>query len=74
MSMTQSEAIERLKAMTDEMVYAKDIAPALGAKVDALIKKAKDGTWDRGVCNYFRAGRCVKFYRIDFLKKGGWIS
>lgn len=72
--MTQTEALERLKAMPDEMVHAKDIAPVLGANVGALIRKAKDGKWDRGVCNYIISGRCVKFYRVDFLKKGGWIS
>lgn len=69
-----SDAVKKLMACTDEMVPAKAIAPILGAKPDALIAKAKMGKWDRDVCNYFISGRRVKFYRIDFLKKGGWIS
>ena len=75
LKMTQREALDRLKAMPDEMVYAKDIAPVLGANVGALIRKVKEGKWDRANGNYlyFKGDKTVKFYRLDFLKKGGWI-
>lgn len=69
-----SDAVMNLMAMTEEVVSAKHIAPVLGMKEETIIKKAKTGSWDRGVCNYIISGRCVKFFRIDFLRKGGWIS
>ena len=69
-----SDAVMNLMAMTEEVVSAKYIAPVLGMKEETIIKKAKTGRWDRGVCNYIISGRCVKFFRIDFLRKGGWIS
>ena len=69
-----SDAVMNLMAMTEEVVSAKHIAPVLGMKEETIIKKAKTGRWDRGVCNYIISGRCVKFFRIDFLRKGGWIS
>ena len=40
---------------------------------DEMARLKKDGTWPRDVCNYIVSGRCVKFFRIDFLRKGGWI-
>ena len=74
--MGQHEALERLLSMTDEMVFAKDIAPVLGKHAQVLIDKVKSGEWDRANGNYlyFPGDKTVKFYRIDFLKKGGWIS
>lgn len=74
--MGQHEALERLLSMTDEMVYAKDIGPVLGKHPQFLINKVKNGEWDRANGNYlyFPGDKTVKFYRIDFLKKGGWIS
>lgn len=73
--MTQREAIDRLLAMTDEMVYAKDIAPVLGKHPQVLINKVKEGKWNRSNGNYlyFEGDKTVKFYRVDFLKKGGWL-
>ena len=69
-----SEPVMALIAEKDEMVPAAAIAPILGMKADTIIKKAKIGKWDRGVCNYIISGTRVKFYRIDFLRKGGWIQ
>ena len=69
-----SDRVHLLMEMRDEMVHAKDIAPVLGMNPGVIIKKAKEGTWDRGICNYIVSGRCVKFFRVDFLKKGGWIA
>lgn len=62
-----------LMNMDDDVVPAKAIAPIIHTHPSVMIKKAKDGTWDRNVCNYIVSGRCVKFFRIDFLRKGGWI-
>ena len=69
-----SEPVLQLMARTDDMVPAASIAPILGMKAETIIKKAKTGKWDRGVCNYIVSGTHVKFYRIDFLRKGGWIQ
>jgi hypothetical protein len=68
-----SDAVRTLMAMTDEVVPASAIAPILGIHPQVMIRQAKDGTWSRDVCNYIVSGRCVKFFRIDFLRKGGWI-
>ena len=69
-----SDPVRTLMAWPEEMVPAAMIAPILGMKAETIIKKAKDGKWDRGVCNYIISGTRVKFYRIDFLRKGGWIQ
>lgn len=69
-----SEPVLQLMARTEELVPAAVIAPILGMKADAMIKKAKMGKWDRGVCNYIISGTHVKFFRVDFLRKGGWIQ
>ena len=69
-----SPLVLQLMARTDELVPAAALAPILGMKAETIIKKAKIGKWDRGVCNYIVSGRCVKFFRIDFLRKGGWIQ
>ena len=70
-----SEAVLRLMNMTDDMVYAKDIAKVVGMRPDVIIKKAKSGTWPREICNYLESenGNSVKFFRVDLLRKGGWI-
>ena len=75
MSVTQKEALDRLLAMPDEMVYAKDISPVLGTHPQQLVNAVKAGNWDRRICNVFHipGGKTVKFYRVDFLKKGGWL-
>ena len=69
-----SEPVMALIAEKDEMVPAAAIAPILGMKADTIIKKAKIGKWDREVCNYIISGTRVKFFRVDFLRKGGWIQ
>lgn len=71
---TYSDAVLALMSRTDELVPAAAIAPIVHIKPDVIIKYAKDGTWPREVCNYIVSGRCVKFFRIDFLRKGGWIQ
>ena len=69
-----SDPVRELMQRTDELVPAAVIAPILGMKAETIIKKAKIGKWDRGVCNYIVSGTRVKFFRVDFLRKGGWIN
>ena len=70
-----TDEVLRLIHMDDEMIYAKDIAPILHMNPDVIIKRVKDGDWlMEHLGNYIITGRCVKFFRIDFLRKGGWIQ
>lgn len=69
-----SQPILDLIGRRDEMVTAKDIAPIVRMNVDVIIKYAKEGKWPREICNYIISGTHVKFFRIDFLRKGGWIQ
>ena len=71
---TYTPEILALMHTPDEMIYAKDIAPIVKMKPDVIIKYAKDGTWPREICNYIVSGTHVKFFRVDFLRKGGWIQ
>ena len=75
MTVTQKAALDRLMSMPDEMVYAKDIGPVLGTHPQQLVNAVKTDSWDRRICNVFHipGSKTVKFYRVDFLKKGGWI-
>ena len=69
-----SEAVKALMAMPEDVVPAKAIAPVLKMHPSVIVHQAKSGEWDRGICNYVISGRRVKFFRVDFLKKGGWIA
>ena len=70
-----TDEVLRLINMKDEMIYAKDISPVIHIKPDTIIRYVKTGTWDADrLGNFIESGRCVKFYRIDFLRKGGWIQ
>ena len=71
---TYTEPVLALMARQDELVPAAAIAPIVKMKPDVIIKKAKDGEWPLRICNYIVSGTHVKFYRIDFLRKGGWIQ
>ena len=68
-----TEAVMALMARTDEMVPAAAIAPIVRMHPSVTIKYAKDGTWPREICNYIVSGNRVKFFRVDFLRKGGWV-
>ena len=68
-----SDEIRRLMDMDSEMVTAADIAPVVRMNPHAIVLAAKAGQWDRGVCNYIVSGNRVKFFRVDLLRKGGWI-
>ena len=69
-----SDAILALMARDEELVPAAALAPVVRMHPSVMIKYAKDGTWPREICNYIVSGRNVKFFRIDFLRKGGWIA
>ena len=67
------EALLALISRKDEMVPAAAIAPILRMKPERIVGYAKAGQWPREICNYIVSGRNGKFFRIDFLRKGGWI-
>lgn len=76
-----SAQILALMEREDEMITAADIAPIVHMDKDVIIKRAKKGKWPREVCNYIISGEeddspgaHVKFFRIDFLRKGSWIT
>lgn len=69
-----SEPILALMEREDEMVTAADIAPVVRMHPEVIVRYAKTGQWPREICNYVISGTRVKFFRIDFLRKGGWID
>ena len=69
-----TDAVLALMARTDEVVPAAAIAPIVKMHPSVIVAKAKSGEWPERICNYIVSGRCVKFFRIDFLRKGGWIQ
>lgn len=69
-----TDAVMALMSREDEVVPAAAIAPIVKMHPSVIIKYAKEGRWSREICNYIVSGRCVKFFRIDFLRKGGWIQ
>ena len=74
MTPVYTEPVLALMSRTDEVVPAAAIAPIVRMHPSVIIHKAKNGEWPREICNYVISGRCVKFFRIDFLRKGGWIQ
>ena len=71
---TYTDDVVALILSERELVYAEDIAPIVRMHPDVIRKKARDGTWPREICNYIVNGRTVKFFKVDFLRKGGWIQ
>lgn len=73
-----SPQILALMEREDEMITAADIASIVRMDKDVIIKRAKKGEWSREICNYIVSGEGpgahVKFFRVDFLRKGGWIA
>ena len=68
-----SEPVLALIDRDDEMVTAADIAQIVRMHPSVIIKYAKEGKWPTTICNCIVSGNRVKFFRIDFLRKGGWI-
>ena len=69
-----SEPVLALMNRDDEMVTAADIAPIVRMHPQVIVRYAKTWQWPREICNYVVSGNRVKFFRIDFLRKGGWIA
>ena len=69
-----SDEIYALMDRDDELITAADLAPNVRMHTQVIVKYAKDGQWPREICNYIISGNRVKFFRVDFLRKGGWIS
>ena len=67
-----SDPVRELMAMTDEVVPARVLAPIVKMHPQEIINQARTGEWKR--CEFIFSGRRVKFFRIDFLRKGGWIQ
>ena len=68
-------ALEALKASTEEMVSANQIAPILHMNPGVIVKYAKDGTWNQDTLGKFViSGDRVKFFRRDFLQKCGFLE
>lgn len=69
-----SDDILRLMESQDEVVPAAAIAPIVKMHPAVIIDYAKSGKWPREICNYIVSGSHVKFFRVDLLRKGGWIT
>ena len=69
-----NDAVLALMAREEELVPANAIAPILKMHPAVIIQYAKEGKWSRDICNYIISGRNVKFFRKDFLRKGGWLQ
>ena len=72
MGATYSEPVLALMAMKDEVVPARVLAPIVKMHPQVIINQARTGEWNR--CEFVISGRRVKFFRIDFLRRGGWIQ
>ena len=71
---TYTEPVLALMARTEELVPAAAIAPIVKIHPQTIVNYAKTGKWPREICNYIVSGSRVKFFRIDLLRKGGWLS
>ena len=74
-----TDDVRRLMEMDTETVSAKDIAPILHMDPSVIVKYAKDGTWNcerNGdfVISGEGPGANVKFKRMDFLQKWGFVK
>lgn len=69
-----SDAVLALMACEDELVSASAIASVVKMHPAVIIKYAKEGKWPREICNFVISGTRVKFFRRDFLMKGGWLK
>lgn len=66
-----SDEVYALMDRTDEMITAADIAPIVHMSPDVIVHYAKHGKWN--LCQYVVSGYRVKFSRLDFLRKMGFI-
>ena len=68
------EALQKLIDSTDVLVPASAIAPIVKMRPQRIIQYAKNGQWPEAICKCVIIGNSVRFYRTDFLRKGGWIQ
>ena len=71
---TYTDDVVALILRKDEVVPASAIAPIVKMHPSVIIKYAKEGKWPKDICNYIVSGNRVKFFRVDFLRKGGWMD
>ncbi len=74
-----NDPVKVLMEMTDEVVSAKYLAPILHMDPSVIVKYAKDGTWNQErnggfVISGEGPGAHVKFKRVDFLRKWGFLE
>lgn len=67
-----TQEVKALMELADEMVTAADLAPIVHMHPSVIIKYAKEGFWD--LCKYQISGDRVKFSRMDFLRKMGFLA
>ena len=70
-----TEPVKNLLAMNAEVVSAKYIAPVLKMSEAVLVHRVKTGKWDQDTMGrVVISGNRVKFFRLDFLQKCGFIA
>lgn len=69
-----SDAVLQLMARQEELVPASAISPIVKMRPQRIIQYAKNGQWPEAICKCVIIGNSVRFYRTDFLRKGGWIQ
>jgi len=73
-TLTQAEAIERLKRSDAVTVTADEIAPCLKMNPGVLRKRVRDGTYSLSQVDYDpNQSGTIRFFRKDFLQKIGEI-
>ena len=66
-----SDEVYALIGRTDEFVSARDLAPICHMNPGVIVNYAKTGKWT--LSEYVISGNRVKFSRLDFLRKMGFI-
>lgn len=67
-----SDAVQLLINLKAETVSAALLAPVVKMHPSVIIEYAKTGKWD--LCKYVISGNRVKFFRLDFLQKMGFLQ
>lgn len=72
---TITPAVQKLIDMEDDVVSAAQLAPILKMHPQTIVDRAKTGLWDQDRLGKFViSGDRVKFFRLDFLQKCGFIE
>ena len=67
-----TDAVRALMNRNEDMVPAAAIAPIVGMNPGRIVAYAKEGRWN--FCSYVVSGERVKFCRMDFLRRMGFIQ